>query len=105
MPVESVPSQKTHANSEYAQRINRVIDYLRGNLDRQVKLEELAKVACFSQFHFHRIFGAVSGETLNNFTNRLRLEKAARLLRYSGQSLTDIALDWNYAYRFGNWQR
>jgi AraC family transcriptional regulator len=92
MSIESVPSQKTQANSEYAQRINRVIDYLRENLDRQVKLEELAKVACFSEFHFHRIFGAVSGETLNNFTNRLRLEKAARLLRYSDQSLTDIAL-------------
>src|SRR5499433_1395763 len=97
MSIESAPSQKTHANSEYAQRINRVIDYLRENLDRQVKLEELAKVACFSEFHFHRIFGAVSGETLNNFTNRLRLEKAARLLRYSDQSLTDIALDCGFS--------
>ena len=87
-----MPRQQIQANSAYAQRINRVIDHLRGNLDRQVKLEELAKVAGFSEFHFHRIFGAVSGETLNNFTNRLRLEKAARLLRYSSQNLTDIAL-------------
>src|SRR6516164_558399 len=97
MSIESVPSQKTPANSEYAQRINRVIDYLRANLDRQVKLQELAKVACFSEFHFHRIFGAVSGETLNDFTNRLRLEKAARLLRYSDHSLTDIALDCGFS--------
>src|SRR5215469_3678172 len=97
MSIESVPSQKTPANGEYAQRINRVIDYLRANLDRQVKLQELAKVACFSEFHFHRIFGAVSGETLNDFTNRLRLEKAARLLRYSDHSLTDIALDCGFS--------
>ena len=97
MPVESAPSAKTRANSEYAQRINRVIDYLRGNLDRQVKLKELARVACLSEFHFHRIFGAVSGETLNNFTNRLRLEKAARLLRYSDQSVTDIALECGFS--------
>jgi AraC family transcriptional regulator len=97
MATEFLPSQKTHANSEYAQRIDRVIDHLRGNLHRQVKLEELAKVACFSEFHFHRIFGAVSGETLNNFTNRLRLEKAARLLRYSNKSLTDIALDCGFS--------
>src|SRR5215467_5879357 len=97
MSIESVPSQKTQANSEYAQRINRVIDYLRGNLDRQLKLEELAKVAGFSEFHFHRIFGAVSGETLNNFTSRLRLEKAARLLRYSDRSLTDIALECGFS--------
>lgn len=90
-------SQRTRANSEYAQRINRVIDYLRGNLDRQVKLEELAKVACFSEFHFHRIFSAVSGETLNNFTNRLRLERAARFLRYTNRSLTDIAFDCGFS--------
>src|SRR5271167_2939250 len=97
MSAQSVPSAKSPANSEYAQRINRVIDYLRGNLDRQVKLKELARVACLSEFHFHRIFGAVSGETLNNFTNRLRLEKAARLLRYSDQSITDIALDCGFS--------
>ena len=92
-----VPSAKTQVHSEYDQRIDRVIDYLRANLDRPVKLAELANVACFSEFHFHRIFSAVSGETLNAFTNRLRLEKAARLLRYSEQCLTDIALDCGFS--------
>jgi len=86
---QPVPGAKTQSDGAYAQRIDRVIDYLRANLDRPVKLAELANVACFSEFHFHRIFTAISGETLNNFTNRLRLEKAARLLRYSDQSLTD----------------
>src|SRR4051812_29338342 len=62
MSIESMPGQTTQANSEYVHRIDRVIDHLRGNLDRQVKLGELAKVACFSEFHFHRIFRAVSGE-------------------------------------------
>jgi AraC family transcriptional regulator len=97
MSTKSVPSENTRANCGYTQRIVRVIDYLRRNLDRQVKLEELARVACFSEFHFHRIFSAVSGETLSNFTNPLRLEKAARLLRYSGQSLTAIALDCGFS--------
>jgi len=94
---QPVASANTQAKSEYVQRIDRVIDYLRQNLDRPVKLAELADVACFSEFHFHRVFTAVSGETLNNFTNRLRLEKAARLLRYSDQSLTDIALDCGFS--------
>jgi AraC family transcriptional regulator len=109
MPVASVRSQKPQVNSEYTRRINRVIDYLRANLDRPVKLKELARVACFSEFHFHRVFGAVAGETLNNFTIRLRLEKAARLLRFSKRNLTDIALDCGFsssatfsrAFRFG----
>ena len=92
-----MPNEKPQVNGRYTQRIDRVIDYLRRNLDRPVKLGELANVACFSEFHFHRIFGAVSGETLDNFTNRLRLEKAACLLRYSDQSLTDIALDCGFS--------
>ncbi|SRR5579872_1471749 len=97
MSTQSLPIAKAQANREYTQRINRVIDYIRGNLDRQMKLEELAKVACLSEFHFHRIFGAVSGETLKDFTSRLRLEKAARLLRYSDQKLTHIALDCGFS--------
>src|ERR1700741_1846992 len=84
-------------NPAYVQRIDRVIDHLRANLHRPVKLAELAEVACFSEFHFHRIFGAVCGETLNSCTGRLRLEKAARLLRYSAQSLTSIALECGFS--------
>ena len=97
-PGQQRISPKTDTPKDrYCQRIDRVIDHLRRNLDRPVKLAELARVACLSEFHFHRIFTAVAGETLNNFRNRLRLEKAARLLRYSGQSLTDIALDCGFS--------
>src|SRR6185369_15526264 len=92
-----MPRRKPEANTEYTRRIDWVIDHVRENLDRQLKLEELAKVACFSEFHFHRIFGAVTGETLKDFTNRVRLEKAARLLRFSGRSLTDIAMDCGFS--------
>jgi len=91
----ATPTEQTR--SEYVQRIDRVIDYLREHLDRQVKLDELAKVAGFSTFHFHRIFRAVAGETLSGFATRLRLEKAARLLRYTDRRLTDIALDCGFS--------
>ncbi len=84
-------------NPAYAQRIDRVVDHLRENLHRPVKLAELAAVACLSEFHFHRIFRAVCGETVNSFANRLRLEKAARLVRYSRRSLTEIALECGFS--------
>ena len=87
----------SNASHEYTKRIDRVIDYLREHLDKPLKLEDLAKVACLTEYHFHRVFGAMTGETLNDFTNRLRLEKAARLLRYSEQSLTEIALDCGFS--------
>ena len=87
----------SNASQEYTRRIDRVIDYLRDHLDEPLKLEDLAKVACFSEYHFHRVFGAMTAETLNDFTNRLRLEKAARLLTKTGQSATQIALECGFS--------
>jgi AraC family transcriptional regulator len=87
----------SNANHEYTKRIDRVIDYLSDHLDQPVKLEELAKAACFSEFHFHRVFRAMTGETVNDFTNRLRLEKAARLLKRTRQSATEIALECGFS--------
>ena len=65
---------------EYISRINRVIDYIESNLDQSLNLESLANVATFSPYHFHRIFSTFTGETLNNFIIRIRVEKAASLL-------------------------
>ncbi|WP_321418527.1 AraC family transcriptional regulator [uncultured Desulfobacter sp.] len=83
---------------EYISRINRVIDYIDTNTDKDFSLKTLAEVACFSQFHFHRIFRAMSGETLHQFIQRLRIEKAAALLiHWPEKSITDIALDCGFS--------
>ncbi len=81
---------------EYVRRILKVLVYIEENLDEELTLEKLAQVACYSPFHFHRIFQAVAGETVHQYVKRLRLEKAAGKLRYTDQPVTDIALDANY---------
>lgn len=78
----------SNASHEYTRRIDRVIDYLRDNLDEPLRLGDLAKVACFSEYHFHRVFGVITGKNVNDFANRLRLEKAARQNEYL-LSMTD----------------
>lgn len=62
---------------DYAARIERVHDYLATHLDRDVDLEQLAGVACFSPFHFHRIYHALQGETVAESVRRMRLHRAA----------------------------
>lgn len=62
---------------DYAARIERVHDYLTAHLDRDVDLEQLAEVACFSPFHFHRIYHALQGETVAESVRRMRLHRAA----------------------------
>ncbi|MCK4671071.1 MAG: helix-turn-helix transcriptional regulator [Candidatus Aegiribacteria sp.] len=61
----------------YRQRILAVLDYIKVNLDGDLNLDEIAGVAFFSPFHFHRVFRGMVGETLGSLIRRLRLEKAA----------------------------
>lgn len=80
------------ANLGYVDRVNRAIDYVTQNLGEPLQLDDVARVACFSPFHFHRIFKSLVGETLNAFIKRVRLERALYLMSHDGASLTDIAL-------------
>jgi len=83
---------------EYVSRINQVIDYIASNLDDELSLEKLARVANFSPFHFHRIFKSMVGETLFQFIQRVRLEKAAmRLIANPSKTITEIAFDHGFS--------
>jgi AraC family transcriptional regulator len=81
------------ANFDYVGRVNRAVDYITAHLDEPLQLEEVARAACFSPYHFHRIFRALMGETLAAFVKRVRLERAVYLLSHrTGTRLTDVAL-------------
>lgn len=78
---------------EYERRVNRVMDYVQAHLDEELTLEKLADVAAFSPFHFHRVFSAITGETLSDFIRRIRLERAAIALSMLREtSVLEIAL-------------
>jgi AraC family transcriptional regulator len=85
------------SNEIYRRRINKVINYINDNLDKSLSLNDLADLAHFSSFHFHRIFVALIGESLNSYTNRTRIEKSARLLKFSKTSISDIAYECGYS--------
>ncbi len=90
-------SNHKYQREEYISRINRVIDYIEANIDSNLTLEDLAKVAHFSQFHFHRIFRAMVGETLNQFIQRIRIEKAgSQLILNPKKTVTEIAFDCGF---------
>ena len=65
----------------YVARVDAVMDHVRLNLAADLSLAELAPVAHFSPYHFHRIFKGVTGETVAQFTRRARLERAVDLMR------------------------
>jgi AraC family transcriptional regulator len=84
--------------SAYQTRVNRVIDHISAHLGEPLTLADLAGVAAFSPFHFHRVFRAATGETLFGFIQRVRLERAATaLLSHRHESVLAIALDHGFA--------
>jgi len=89
---------RTSLRQEYVARINRVIDCIREHLDRDLHLDTLAKVANFSPYHFHRIFRAMTVETLNTFIRRIRAETAAmKLINNPKMTITSIAMQCGFS--------
>lgn len=87
--------QRPSTKEEYRKQVNIIIEYINNHLSEEMDLSLLAERANFSPFHFHRIMKAFLGESLGNFIVRLRVETAARLLRYTDLPVQDIA------YRIG----
>ena len=91
-------TQPKHQNTwnDCQERILRVLTHIQEHLDETLDLEELAMVACFSSFHFHRVFAAMTGETIADHVRRLRLERAALELRSGAKQVIQVAMDAGY---------
>ncbi len=80
----------------YQQRMLRVLVHIQQHLDETLCLDDLARVAHFSPYHFHRIFRGMVGESVMEHIRRLRLERAALRLKCSDEPVTRIAFEAGY---------
>ncbi len=80
----------------YYDSMEKVIDYIENNLEEEIKLEKLARVACMSQYHFHRIFLAVTGETPMKYIRKRRLTRASYDLIKTEKSIIEISFEYGY---------
>jgi len=87
---------KEETRKQYRERIEQTLLYIQDHLGEVLRLDELAREACFSAFHFHRIFTAFVGEGPGEYVQRLRIERAATKLVNTADDVTRIALDVGY---------
>lgn len=90
---------KAHTREDYLQRIDRVVAVLQAAVEQGGDLPELARLAAvahLSPFHFHRIYRALSVETVGQTVARLRLLRALQLLAEPGERVTETALAVGY---------
>ena len=78
--------------ADHHERIRQVLRYISDHLDNGLPLEDLAAIACYSPYHFHRIFSAFVGEPVAAYVRRKRLEKGALEIVRTNRPITEIAL-------------
>ena len=80
-------------------QLNAAVDYIEINLNDEIDYAEIAKAACSSQYHFQRMFAAITQVPLSEYIRRRRLSAAAVDLQESRESkekIIDIALRYGY---------
>jgi len=78
----------------YRQKLEKVIDYIGQHLDEDLTLEKLSENFYISKFHFHRLFTAFTGLSLQQYIRWLRLKRAAhQLIVDKDQPIINIAIN------------
>jgi len=85
--VDRCPGRSLRRRRQVFARMQRAWLYLAGNLDRPVRLAELAERGNVSVWYFTKTFHAIYGEGPQAASSRMRLAQAARLLRVSRLSV------------------
>jgi AraC family transcriptional regulator len=77
--------------------VERVIERLRAEVEFPFTLDMMADIACFSPFHFSRLFRSVTGIPPGEFLTALRFERAKHLILKTEMPITDVCFEVGYA--------
>ncbi len=72
-------------------RLRRVTEYIQQNLDKELRLAELAAVVCMSPYHFARLFKCSTGVPPYRFVVRQRIARAREFLATRELSIAQIS--------------
>ncbi len=92
LPYTIFSKQKMHKD----QQILRAQQFVENHLARQITVEDLAKRAGMSTRNFDRRFRAAAGEAPTSYLQKLRIERAKRLLETTDNTVSEIMLKVGY---------
>ena len=82
---------------DYIKRINNIFLFIDENLDQELNLETIANIGFYSPFHLHRIFKAITNETINEYITRKRIEKTASILLHKREiTISQLSLQYGF---------
>ena len=89
---KSTPSLSAETGREL---VMHCIEYIKVHFNDRITLEEMTRLSSLSKASFCSYFKSLTGQTFKEYLNRIRIEKAAEMIR-SGEKVTAAALASGY---------
>lgn len=84
------------SNDQKTQKVNKVINYIINNFSKDIKLEDVAKVANYSPSAFCHFFKQHTQKTFVEFLIELRVSNACKMLRNSDFNISQICYECGF---------
>lgn len=81
---------------EWIIRLNKAVNYIEEHLTENIDIEEVAKIACCSSYHFQRMFAYMSDMTLSEYIRKRKMSLAAAALQDPQSKVIDVGMTYGY---------
>lgn len=95
--MNRLPARSPAVREELFRRLLRAETFMRDLWQHDLHLDDLARHACLSPYHFHRTFRAAYGKSPVQWFRDLKLEKAKAMLASDKRSVREVALHCGFA--------
>lgn len=97
--VQSLAASRSGKRQELYRRLGWGRDFIHSNYQRPITIDDMARAACLSKFHFIRLFHALEGVTPYRYLQRKRVAAAQRLLSTTQLTHVEIAEQVGFDHR------
>ncbi|MCL6458764.1 MAG: AraC family transcriptional regulator [Gorillibacterium sp.] len=96
VPCEPADPKKDKRRIVSMRIMQEVLEYLEANYMRVITLEDAARQANMSLFHFSRFFKSISGMSYTSYLNNIRINQAEKMISTTNKTMIDIALECGF---------
>jgi AraC family transcriptional regulator len=97
--IQSLPASRSAKRQELFRRLSWGRDFVHANYHRTITIDDMARAACLSKFHFIRLFHALEGVTPYRYLQQKRVAAAQRLLAVTKLTHVEIAEQVGFDHR------
>ena len=86
-----------NVDTEKTQKMLEIIEHINVHYMENIYAEDLAVIAGFSVSHFRYVFKSLTGKTLTNYIQTIRIHEACKLLKNKDMNVEQVAMAVGYS--------